>query len=623
MVFVTARVHPGETPSSHTVFGLLRFVVSDHADAKLLRKKVTFVFVPLLNPDGCFHGNYRSDSSGKDLNRHWVAPSEQNEPTLWHTKQLIKWYARDPNHALDFFIDAHAHTNSKSSFLYVNPPSFGGEDSSDEESGSDGDETEADNCGSNPSSSVTEASKKAQTADESGQQVFLREKRTRAFRYERAAALPRLMELNCGSSLGFSLGACRFCANPEKKGAGRRAVGKMLRQLEIEDLRREDNLDAENFMDGTNASDVVRGDTAVNGASTPPPSHQPLITLGLARGPGAMMCYTLEMSFYGVDLKSRKGWAPTNSNDEVYANFGVGLAYSFLDYYGLRRDLAAEAVTNTVVSAAATGEMSHLDRMFESALERNGSFEFREKEVVNFVVDGKEGRLRDKEWSCQMPWIRGCVELIKKSGKTSGRPSPSARMTGRPKGKTAEKKNRSEVVDATFALADVSRAIAALDTGVDGSSDGTGSALELVTSQMVSPGTSPKTERRTPCRKERVATVSTLNMDTSVTVTDAVLQKKGSLGGGQFKGSGRSFSGGAGGGVKPVKKTPPGVTKTGLAAFRVPGLGGFGGDGFRVSASVGATSNGNGNDAQGLATEFAELETSGKSSSPGKKRGRR
>jgi hypothetical protein len=112
-------------------------------------------------------------------------------------------------------------------------------------------------------------------------------------------------------------------------------------------------------------------------------------------------------------------------------------------------------------------------------------------------------------------------------------------------------------------------------------------------------------------------------MDTSVTVTDAVLQKKGSLGGGQFKGSGRSFSGGAGGGVKPVKKTPPGVTKTGLAAFRVPGLGGFGGDGFGVSASVGATSNGNGNDAQGLATEFAELETSGKSSSPGKKRGRR
>ena len=53
------------------------------------------------------------------------------------------------------------------------------------------------------------------------------------------------------------------------------------------------------------------------------------VSLGLLRGAGANMCYTLEMSFYGV--RSRGGgfaprWSPWGSNDEQYRAFGVGLA---------------------------------------------------------------------------------------------------------------------------------------------------------------------------------------------------------------------------------------------------------------------------------------------------------
>jgi hypothetical protein len=125
LVFLTCRVHPGETPASHALSGFLDFVTSDDSDAVLLRRKVTFVVVPMLNPDGCVLGNYRADSNGADLNRRWADCVSNREPTLTAAKALVKWYARDPCHALDFFIDLHAHTSSKASFLYVEPPKFG------------------------------------------------------------------------------------------------------------------------------------------------------------------------------------------------------------------------------------------------------------------------------------------------------------------------------------------------------------------------------------------------------------------------------------------------------------------------------------------------------------------
>ena len=79
------------------------------------------------------------------------------------------------------------------------------------------------------------------------------------------------------------------------------------------------------------------------------------------------MCYTLEMSFYGVSSRgggSAPRWSPWGSNDEQYRAFGVGLAYSFLDYYGIRRDAESEAVTARVFNAAATGEHAAPERAF-------------------------------------------------------------------------------------------------------------------------------------------------------------------------------------------------------------------------------------------------------------------
>ena len=658
VVFMTCRVHPGETPSSHALFGLMNFVVSDHPHAQQLRKKVTFVFVPMLNPDGCFAGNYRADSMGKDLNRHWRDPSEKYEPTLYHVKLLIKWYARDPCHELDFFIDAHAHTNSKASFLYCNPP-MGSLDSSDEEGSSEDEQGGGTAAGADITAAYqdSKSSKHSHSSDESDvtdemsnvEKLALlhREKCEFAFKWERAAALPKLMELNCGASLGFSLATCRFCENPEKAGAGRRAVGAMLRRLTRDDLETTESL-------GDTKTNCSLEDNK-NGTVTPNVTPRlPPVTLGLNRGPGAMMCYTLEMSFYGIN-PNRRNWSAQNSNEIIYNNFGKGLAYSFLDYYGLRRDSESENVINKVINSAATGDVTHPDRMF-GGFDRNGlgAAELREKELVNFVVSSGEketsdnsANSKDKD-SNQMPWLRSSFKDKDKRNSTTPWKDKTQRSAGNSQ-KTLSRKNSGgdknyKPVKKVVDLADVSRAIANGDGELDGS-------LGVVTAKMVggvtngfkngvTPGKTKTSRTKSGREKNRKnadaktenesdvqsstapgASFSTLKMETLG--SDLKPQNKG-IGGGQFKGTGLGFNnpagGGAGGGklgrsssltkMLTSNTRSNSASKTLLGSFRVPGLGAFG-HGSKVAGAKGVT---NGSYEQtdtetfGLAADFERAE---------------
>ncbi|NXU86088.1 CBPC4 carboxypeptidase, partial [Xiphorhynchus elegans] len=55
-VFLTARVHPGESNASWVMKGTLEFLVSSDPIADLLRKCFIFKIVPMLNPDGVING---------------------------------------------------------------------------------------------------------------------------------------------------------------------------------------------------------------------------------------------------------------------------------------------------------------------------------------------------------------------------------------------------------------------------------------------------------------------------------------------------------------------------------------------------------------------------------------
>lgn len=118
-IVFTARVHPSETPSSFVMKGIIDFLTSNKLDAKLLRNNFVFKIVPQLNPDGCINGNTRCSLSGNDLNRKWKKPSKKLHPTIYHTKQMINKLKKTRDTVI--FVDLHAHSKSKNSFIFGNP----------------------------------------------------------------------------------------------------------------------------------------------------------------------------------------------------------------------------------------------------------------------------------------------------------------------------------------------------------------------------------------------------------------------------------------------------------------------------------------------------------------------
>lgn len=123
VIFISSRVHPGETPASFVLNGFLKVILDkknkyssllrwvrrfegDHRPWRVIaiqfsswfsccRKLYVFKIVPFLNPDGVFNGCYRSDTLGQNLNRVYLAPRIDTQPSIYAVRKLIRYYHDD------------------------------------------------------------------------------------------------------------------------------------------------------------------------------------------------------------------------------------------------------------------------------------------------------------------------------------------------------------------------------------------------------------------------------------------------------------------------------------------------------------------------------------------------
>ena len=135
-VIVTSRVHPGETPSSFIMKGILHYItgckivtctgsvlivilyfIGNTDIAVALRKHYIFKIVPMINPDGVIVGNTRCNLAGADLNRQYKYTIKEAFPTVYHIKMLITKLLED-DYSISIYCDLHAHSRKYNVFMY-------------------------------------------------------------------------------------------------------------------------------------------------------------------------------------------------------------------------------------------------------------------------------------------------------------------------------------------------------------------------------------------------------------------------------------------------------------------------------------------------------------------------
>lgn len=93
VVFISSRVHPGETPASFVLNGFLSTLLDRKSVVSItLRRMYVFKIIPFLNPDGVYNGLYRSDTRGHNLNRVYLTPNVETQPSIYAARKLIRYY---------------------------------------------------------------------------------------------------------------------------------------------------------------------------------------------------------------------------------------------------------------------------------------------------------------------------------------------------------------------------------------------------------------------------------------------------------------------------------------------------------------------------------------------------
>jgi hypothetical protein len=110
-LFLMARQHAWEAPTSLMGEGAVRFLISDDPRAVEIRQQAIVSFIPTLDPDGCESGGVRFNRNGYDLNRYWSCVQLRSKEDLrrmpeisYALKTITALHARQP---IDLLVSLH------------------------------------------------------------------------------------------------------------------------------------------------------------------------------------------------------------------------------------------------------------------------------------------------------------------------------------------------------------------------------------------------------------------------------------------------------------------------------------------------------------------------------------
>jgi predicted deacylase len=105
MIMVISRQHPPEIPGFLAMQAFVETLCAPTELAEAFRKKYNTYVLPMANPDGVFHGHWRHNRGGVDLNRDW---HDFNQPETSAIRDFMKQKTKAGKGKFHFSVDFHS-----------------------------------------------------------------------------------------------------------------------------------------------------------------------------------------------------------------------------------------------------------------------------------------------------------------------------------------------------------------------------------------------------------------------------------------------------------------------------------------------------------------------------------